>query len=324
VAETRSPAAILICSRTMSRPVQSSETGCVQLDEVEVALRAEQKFERARVLVADRRARAGGCHLHLLTGPLGERGGRRFLDQLLMTALNGAFAFAQGENSPVGVAQHLHLHMAGGNEGLLQVDALVAEGRSRLGRRVSKGRLELVRGGDEPHALAAAAGRCLQEHGVADVVRRLAGLRRGRELIRARHGGHVRRSHLLLGLDLVPHARHDVGARADEDEVVLVGRAHEGGILGQEAPAGVDRLAPGRPGGGDQRRDPEVALRRGGRPDPHGPVGHAHVHRVLVSRRIHSHGLDAHVVECANDADGHLAAVGYENPGEHQWSARCR
>ena len=79
----------------------------------------------------------------------------------------------------------------------------------------------------------------------------------------------------------------------------------------------MDGLAAGRHRRGDDGLDVEVALCRGRRADADGAVGEAHVHRVLVGGRVHGHGLDAELVQRANDAHGDLASVGYEDPGEH-------
>jgi hypothetical protein len=43
------------------------------------------------------------------------------------------------------------------------------------------------------------------------------------------------------------------------------------------------------------------------------------VQRVLVDGRVHGDGLDAQLVERANDAHGDLAAVRYQDSREHQW-----
>ena len=72
--------------------------------------------------------------------------------------------------------------------------------------------------------------------------------------------------HLGLRARLVAHPLHHVRAGADEDEVVVLARADEGRVLGEEAVAGMDRLAAGRPGGGDHVRDPQVALAADGGP----------------------------------------------------------
>ena len=48
-----------------------------------------------------------------------------------------------------------------------------------------------------------------------------------------------------LGLDLVAQRAHDVAGRADEDEAHLLDHVHERGMLGDEAPAGPDRVGLG-------------------------------------------------------------------------------
>src|SRR5262249_42055666 len=84
----------------------------------------------------------------------------------------------------------------------------------------------------------------------------------------------------------------------------------------------------GRAGGGgrwgDHGPDVEIALGRRRRPDAHGPVGEAHVQRALVGGRIDGHGLDAHLVEGADDAHGDLAAVRDQNAREHQSASSGR
>ena len=131
-------------------------------------------------------------------------------------------------------------------------------------------------------------------------------------------------AHLRLRARLVPHLLHHVRGRADEDEVVVLARAHERRILGEESVAGMDRLAAGRRGGGDEfacagssasrRRPDATAGRRAGRA--------ARARRPSSRRRR----PDAELVERADDADGDLAAVRYEDATKlrHRGGARER
>ena len=130
--------------------------------------------------------------------------------------------------------------------------------------------------------------------------------------------------HLRLRARLVPHPLHHVRARPDEDEVVVLARAHERRILGEKPVARMDCLAAGRTGGGDHVRDAQVALRRRRRPDADGLVGEPDVQQVTVGRRVDGDGLRAELVDRADDPDSDLAAVRYEDAAEHQWPARCR
>ena len=179
----------------------------VQLDERERAVRAEQELERARVDVADRAAGALGRGLHLLAQLGRERGRRRLLDQLLVAALDRALALAEREHVAVRVAEHLDLDVPRGRQHLLDVERRVAERRLGLGRRGAERVLEIGRRLDEPHALAAAARRRLEQHRVADLRRgRARGLDRRRAL-RPGHGRHAGRLHRLPRRDLVAHLR---------------------------------------------------------------------------------------------------------------------
>ena len=231
-----------------------------------------------------------------------------------MPALDRALALAEREHAARGVREHLHLDVARRVDHLLDVERGVAERCLRLGRGGAESVLELVQRLDEPHALAAAACRGLEEHGQAEVVRRCARLLDRRRSLGPRNERHAGLAQLALRLRLVAHARHDVRRRADEDELVLVACAHEGGVLGEKAPAGMHRFAAGRRRRGDQRRDPEVALHRRRRADAQRPVGHADERRVLVGRRVDGDRLAAELVQRTDHAHRDLAAVRDEDP----------
>ena len=174
--------------------------------------------------------------------------------------------------------------MPRGRDGLLQVEAAVAERGLGLERGRAVRRLELLAVRHEAHALAAAPGRGLQQHRIADVVGGCTGLVECRRAFRAGNDGHARVAHLGLGLDLVAHSRHHLRARPDEDEVVVGARLDKRGILREEAVAWMNGLAAGRGRGGDDRRDPQVALGRLRRADADRAVREAHVQGVAVDR----------------------------------------
>ena len=163
----------------------------------------------------------------------------------------------------------------------------------------------------------------LSSTGIAELLGRGARIVRTRDPFCARHERHAGRAHLGLRARLVAHPLHHVGRRADEDEIVVLARADEVGVLGEEAVAGMHRLAAGRLGRRDERRDAEVALGRGRRPDPHGAIGEPHVERVLVGGRVDGDGLDAELVQRPDHADGDLAAVRDEDSVEH-WRSLAR
>ena len=238
----------------------------VDLDEVRLALGAEQELERPRALVADRGARAGDRRLELLARLGRERGRRRLLDQLLVPPLDRALALAERQHVAVRVAEHLDLDVARRRDDLLQVQRAVAERRIGLGRRGRERLVERVARLDEPHALATAPGGRLEQHREADRGGGLADRLERRRAVGARHERDARRAHLALRDRLVAEPLHHVGRRPDEDEVVLGARPCERRVLGEEAVARVDGLAARRRRGRDDARDPQVALGGGGGP----------------------------------------------------------
>ena len=99
----------------------------------------------------------------------------------------------------------------------------------------------------------------------------------------------------------------------------------EVGVLGEEPVAGVDRLRAGLASGGeDRRRCRGRTARRGGRPDPDGGVGLAHVRRLGVGVAVDGDRADAEAPQGADDAAGDLAAVGDEDGVEHSTGSGLR
>src|SRR6185312_13257238 len=95
-----------------------------------------------------------GCYL----------GGRRFFEQLLVPALNAAFALAQTHDISVLVGKNLELNVARVLDILLHVEIAVAEGRCgfRLCSRIEHWEFRLR--ADDSHSPAAAPRRGLDNH----------------------------------------------------------------------------------------------------------------------------------------------------------------
>ena len=263
--------------------------------------------------------RAGAAVAHAARGLAGRRpdaragggvqqGRRRLLDHLLVAALQGALALAQVDHPAVGVGQDLHLDVARGGDVALDEQGVVAEG----GRGLAAG------GGDRlggllgalhhVHALAAAAGRRLDQRGVAD---RLDPGQQGGvvqpRLGQARHGGHPAPGHRCLGGDLVAHHRDRLGAGADEDQAGGLAGGGEGGVLGEEAVAGVHRVR----AGGQRRGDDLGPVEVGG--DRHRGVGQAHVAGAGVGGGVHHRRGDPQAAQRGHHPAGDLPAVGHQH-----------
>ena len=135
------------------------------------------------------------------------------------------------------VAEHLDLDVARVLDEFLDEHAVVAEARQplALGRLEALAHVLLVIG--EAHALAAAAGRGLHHHRIADVLRdlhRLVG--RGDVVEIAGDDVDPRVARQLLGFDLVAHRGDGLGRRADEGDAGLLQRLGEAGPLADRKP----------------------------------------------------------------------------------------
>src|SRR2546425_7359624 len=86
----------------------------VHLEEVELAAHVDEELHGARVHVAGR----AGHPTRRLTEALAQRrvheGRRRFLDELLVAALDRALALAEVDHMTVAIGEHLNLDVAGG------------------------------------------------------------------------------------------------------------------------------------------------------------------------------------------------------------------
>jgi hypothetical protein len=115
------------------------------------------------------------------------------------------------------VAEHLDFDMARFDDELFDEYAVVAERGFRLRTGAFKALLDFGAAVGDAHALAAATGRRLDHHRIADLVGdhdRLAGV--GDDVEMARDGRHLGGGRRLLAFDLVAHGGD--GGRIGTDE----------------------------------------------------------------------------------------------------------
>jgi hypothetical protein len=162
-----------------------------------------------------------------------------------VAALDRALALEEVHGVAVVVGQDLDLDVARPQERLLQVEASVAEG-GRASRRARSRAEASSRASHQPQplppppaaALSMTGSRCARPRGGARrVVERLAACRAPRARPPPRPAA---------GRGLLAHERDRLAARADEDEPGLLAGAREVRVLGQEAVAGMDGVAPRR------------------------------------------------------------------------------
>ena len=200
----------------------------------------------------------------------------------------------------------------------LDENAVVAEGGLRLRFGAGEAFRHFGFAVGDAHALAAAAGRRLDHHRVADLLGdhdRLVVV--GDDAEMARHGRHVCRGGGLLRLDLVAHGGDCFRVRPDEDDAGFFQRFGESLALGEKAVAGMHGLRATRLAGVDDLVDQKVAFGGFRRADGNGRVGHFHMQGVLVGRRINRDRLDPHAASGLDDPAGDFAAIGNQNTLEH-------
>jgi hypothetical protein len=163
------------------------------------------------------------------------------------------------------------------------------------------------------HAPSAAAGEGLDHH-------RAIRPQRGPECLRGvQAGGTVgagQHRHAGLARDaarggLIAEQIQGLGTGADEDQPGIGAGTGESGVLAEEAVAGVDRVAAGFAGGGDDLGAVQVGWDADA-PEGEAGIGFADVQGVRVVLGVDADGLDPHFGGGTDDADRDLAAIGDE------------
>ena len=215
------------------------------------------------------------------------------------------------------VAQHLDFDVARAFDELLDEDAVVAEAVQPLALGRFKAFADILFAIGEAHALAAAAGRGLHHHRIADLVgdlHRMFGVVDHAD--KARDDIDARFHRQLLGFDLVAHRGDGIRRRADEDDALGVQRLAEAFALGEEAIARMDGVGAGRLAGLDDLVGQQIGLGGGRRADMDGFIGHQHMRRAGVGIGIDRDGLDAHLLGRARDTARNFATVRDQDLGD--------
>ncbi len=191
----------------------------------------DEELHRAEVAIADGAGKANGIVIEPAPDRVGEVRGGRFLENLLVVALDGAVALEEMDHRAVMIGGDLHLDMARAAHQPFQQQPVVAKGGLGLAPRGGDGLGHVGRGLHHPHALAAATGRGLHQQRKADA--------RGR-----RDQGRV-----VAGIGI--EARHHRNAGGDREALRRDLRAHGGDHLSRRADEGDTS---GGAGGGEVRR----------------------------------------------------------------------
>jgi len=119
---------------------------------------------------------------------------------------------------------------------------------------------------------------------------------------RSRHDGNAEALGRALCFDLVAHQPDMFGLGANEMHTVLDEDFGKARILGEEAVARMHGVGAGDLACGDQRRNIEIAVARGRRPDADAFVGEPDMHGIGVRRRMNRNGRNAEILAGAQYA----------------------
>ena len=235
-----------------------------------------------------------------------------------MAALHRALTLAVGDDVAVRISDELDFDVAGLEQQLLEVDAVITEGARGFGTDQAGCVRQLGFLVDDADALAAAASRRLQEYGKANAARDRDQVVVARTfLVDAGNHRDPGESGDAAGRDLVAHGANGVCRGADEGDP---GRRHGLGevrVLRQEAIARVDRIGPNLLRRLDDSIDAQVGVPRRGRTEAARLVGEPHVQRVAVRVGVDRDDLDIELSRRAQHTQGDLAPIGDQQPAEH-------
>ncbi len=236
--------------------------------------------------------------------------GRRDLDELLVAALDAALALAEARDRAAAVADDLDLDVARPRHQALDVDVAVAEGGERLRPAALVGVVERRERRDDAHPAPAAAGDRLDHHRVArgERAEEAPGVLERRGAARTGQDGDAAALRERARLGLVAEQLERLRTRADERDARGRASAREIRALGEEAVAGVNRVAPGVVRDAHDLLGVEIRARPAAAERAR-LVGARDVQRARVVLGEDRDGLDPELDRGAHDPDRDLAAV---------------
>jgi hypothetical protein len=294
----------------------------VHFHEEKLAVRGSDEFHRPRADVAHRFRGGDGGRADFPAALFAHSWGGGFLEHFLVAALHRAIPLEQVQHVAVRVAEHLHFDMPRPLEILLQQHTIVAEARLRLALCSFERRLEFRCATHDAHALAAAAGRCLDQNRKPDLARLAREVRRILAFaVIPGHHRNLRLRHQRLRARLVAHRRDRLRRRADEYDPRFRAGGGERLVLGEESVPGVNRLGAAALGHFDNRIAPQIAFARRGWADAKRFVREGDVARVRVRFRVDRGDRDSHAARGLRHPAGDLAAIRDQDLAEHARSS---
>ena len=208
--------------------------------------------------------------------------------------------------------------MAGIDDEFLDENPVVAERRLGFGLGETKPFGDFGSGMRDPHPLAAAAGRSLDHHGIADLLgdlHRVLCVLDHAEVARHRRDFCLRGG--LFGLDLVAHRGDGARIGSDEDDPRRFKRARKRFAFGQETVTRMHGLRAGLAAGLDDLFHRQIALGRSRRSNEDRFIRYFDVKGVTVGLGIDRDRLYPHPAGSLDDPAGDLAPIRDQNSFEH-------
>src|SRR5215813_13781982 len=290
----------------------------VHLHEIKTAVLVEQEFDGPRVAVTDPFTGFDRDSPHLLPQLVTDAGRRRLFNQLLMAALDGAFAFSQVDHVAVIVTEHLDFDVARVGDVFFQIDAAVFERHFGFGARHVVSVEQVILIVRDAHAAPASARRGLNQHRITDPLGLLdSDLLVFDQAFAARSDRHSRGFHRPFCFRLVAHHSNHFRRRANEGDVAFAADLGEMRIFGKKPVSWMNRVNVEDFGGREDLRDVQVTLRGGRGADAPGLVCEAHVQGVAVGYRMHGDGFDSQFTAGPDNPAGDFTTIGDQDFFEH-------
>ena len=286
----------------------------IHFKEVEAAISPGDELHRAGAEIADVAGQGDGLFAHRLAHFRRDERGGGFFHHLLVAALDRTIALVQIEDVALLVADQLDFDVARLFDELLDEHAVITKAGQCFAADAVKAFAHVSFAPRQAHALAAAAGRSLHHHRIADASSdfdRVFGA--GDFTDKAGDDADAGGLCAALALDLVAHGGDGGGRWADEGDAGGAERFDEAGAFRQEAIAGVDSFGACRLAGGDDLVGDQIGFGSWRRADVHGLIGFAHMQGLGIGIGIDGHCLDAHRAGRTDHAAGNLTAVGNQD-----------
>ena len=211
----------------------------------------EEEFEGADAAILHLGRQAQGAGDDRVTGGHIQIGAGSDLHQLLVAALQAAFALPQVADDTAAIAEQLHFDMPGAAHALFHVQRATAKGAQGLGGAAGEGLGQLRRIVHCTHAAPATAGQGLEHH-AAVLGEKVRGLLRRHRLVDPRYQRHCAAFGQFTGGSFVAEQLQRLGRRADEGQPGILAAAGELSVLGEETVARVDGCTALLAGDGNQ------------------------------------------------------------------------